>query len=149
MWRFRDHNGPFVLNKIILVQTIIIRFIYLFTFHSAKFKKKSYSGSRVMTMHRFWAQNNSFAPNKNFFGKIISPSSTYWPLSLCKIFKKILVDPELRGCAIHFSEKTVSKPCSFHSCLSTCHESVRYWSVNEILTVKEYWNFIGQEPFRL
>ena len=43
-----------------------------------------------MTMHRFWAQNNSFAPNKKFFGKIISPSSTYWPLSLCKIFKKIL-----------------------------------------------------------
>ena len=24
---------------------------------------------------------------------------------------------------------------------------VRYQSINEILLIKEYWNFIGQEPF--
>ena len=24
---------------------------------------------------------------------------------------------------------------------------VRYWSISEILTIKEYWNLIGREPF--
>ena len=47
-------------------------------FHWAKFKKKSYFGSRVMRMRQFWAQNSPFAPNKFFFGKLsISLSSTY------------------------------------------------------------------------
>ena len=54
-------------------------------FHCAKFKKNSYSESRVMKMPHFWAQNGSFAPN-NFFSKklLISFSSTYQPLSSCK-----------------------------------------------------------------
>ena len=39
-------------------------------FHYAKFKKNSYSGSRVMTGHHFWTQNGPFSPNK-FFWKII------------------------------------------------------------------------------
>ena len=38
-------------------------------FHWAKFKKYSYSESRVMKMHHFWAQNGPFAPNKIFFWK--------------------------------------------------------------------------------
>ena len=44
-----------------------------------------------MSMHHFWVKNGPFAPNKNFSGKklLILFSSTYWPLSLCKIFKKI------------------------------------------------------------
>ena len=41
-------------------------------------------------MRYFWAPNGSFAPNKFFFWKkLISFSSIYWPLSFCKIFKKI------------------------------------------------------------
>ena len=32
VYHFRDQNGPFVLNKIFLVQTIIITFIYLLAF---------------------------------------------------------------------------------------------------------------------
>ena len=45
-----------------------------------------------MRMHHFWAPNGSFAPNKTLFGKklLISFSSTYWTVSLCKIFKKFL-----------------------------------------------------------
>ena len=35
-------------------------------FHCAKFKKNSYSGSRVMTMCHFWTQYGPFAPI-NFF----------------------------------------------------------------------------------
>ena len=61
-------------------------------FHCTKFLKNSYRGPRVMRMHYFWAQNSSFAPNNFFFWKklLISFWSTYWPLSLCKIFKKFL-----------------------------------------------------------
>ena len=61
-------------------------------FHSAKFKNISYSESRVMRMHHFWVQNGLFAPKKNFFGKklLISFSSSYWPLSFCKILKRFL-----------------------------------------------------------
>ena len=119
MCHFRAQNSPFVLNKIFLVQTIIITFIYLLTFfYGLNFKKiltadlelwgcaifgpemvqlcqtnfflekitniifiyllatfivqnfkNSYSGSRVVRMRHFWAQNGAFAPNKNFFGK--------------------------------------------------------------------------------
>ena len=42
------------------------------SFALCKILKNSYSGSRVMTMHHFWAQNGPFAPNKLFFKKIIN-----------------------------------------------------------------------------
>ena len=60
-------------------------------FHCAKFKKNSYSESRGTRIHHFWAPNGSFAPIFFFFlKKIISFSSTYWPLSFCEILKKFL-----------------------------------------------------------
>ena len=55
-------------------------------FYCEKFTKNSYSGSKVMRMCHFWAQNAPFAP-KNFVWKIILYH-----------FKKIL--PELWGCTI-------------------------------------------------
>ena len=57
-------------------------------FNGGNLKKKSYSESRIMRMHHFWTQNGPFAPKKFFFWKksLISFSSTYWPLLLCKIF---------------------------------------------------------------
>ena len=36
-----------------------------------KIKKKSYSRSRVVRMHHFWAENGQFAPN-NFFWRIMN-----------------------------------------------------------------------------
>ena len=61
MCHFRAQNDPFVLNKIFLVQTIIITLIYLIgPFHCAKFKKNSYNRSRVMRVRNFWAQNGPF-----------------------------------------------------------------------------------------
>ena len=57
-------------------------------FSLCKILKNSYSGSRVMKMCHFGAQNGPFAPNA-FFGKfLISFSSAYLPFSLCKILKK-------------------------------------------------------------
>ena len=56
-----------------------------------KLKQNSYSEPRVMRMRHLWAKKGSFAPNKNFSWKklLISFSSTYWPLSFCKILKKL------------------------------------------------------------
>ena len=95
MYHFWAQNGPFVTNKIFLVQTIIT-FIYLLAFFIVQFLKNSYSGSRVMRMHHFWAQNGPFAPN-NFFWKIINIILIYLLAPfIVQNFKKILpADPEL------------------------------------------------------
>ena len=101
-----------------------------------------------MRMHHLWVENAPFAPNKNFLWTIllISFSCTYWPLSLCKVFKKLsqriqsygnapFLDPK---CPVfpneNFFRKSVNKHCSFHSCLSACQNSksdinllVKYW----------------------
>ena len=137
MCHFWAQNDPFVLNKIFLVQTIIITFIYLLalfivqnlkkflqqiqSYEDAPFlgpkwsicpkqiffwkiiniiliyllapfivqnlKKNSSSGSRVMRMRNFWAQNSPFPQMRIFF------------------------------------RKHVNEPCFFHSCLSTCQKS--------------------------
>ena len=71
MCHFRAQNGPFVLNKFFLVQTITTTFIYLLALFILQNLKNSYSGSRIMRMHHFGGQNGLFAPN-NFFWKIIN-----------------------------------------------------------------------------
>ena len=64
---FQAQNGPLIINKLFLVQTIIITFIYLLALLSVQNLKKSYSISRVMRMHNFWTQKDPFAPNNFFF----------------------------------------------------------------------------------
>ena len=70
----------------------VTTFIYLLAFFIVQNFKKILTANRVMTMRHFWAKNGSFALKKSFFWKklLISFSSTYWPLSFCKIFKKFL-----------------------------------------------------------
>ena len=46
------------------------------SFHCAKFKKHSYTGSRVMRICHFWVQNGPFAPNKVFFEKLLKSFSS-------------------------------------------------------------------------
>ena len=52
-------------------------------------------------MRYFWIQNGPFAPN-NFFRKtiIIIPISLLAPFIVQNLKEILLVDPELRGCAI-------------------------------------------------
>ena len=45
-----------------------------------------------------------------------------------------------------FFRKPVDKLISYYSSLSTFQNKVRYQSIHEILTIKEYWNLIRQEP---
>ena len=158
---FRAQNGPLVLNKIFLVQTIVITFIYLLALFTVQNFKKFLQQIRVMRMHHFWTQNGPFAPNSFFFGKLLmSFSSTYQPLWLSTNFKNILqADPELWGCTIfgpkiaHFTKWEFSqKSCWWALSLSFMPTympkiKVRYTSISEILTIKEYWNLTGWEPF--
>ena len=88
MCHFQVQNGPFVLNKNFLVQTIIT-FIYLLTLFIEQNLKEFLQQIQSYEMCHFWTQNGPSAPNNFFFGKLlISLSSTYQPLSLCKILKK-------------------------------------------------------------
>ena len=131
---FGPKNGKFFLNKIFLVQTIIIIFIYLLAlfivqnfkkilqriqsygdvpflgpkwficpkqtffrkiiniifnlpisrpFHCAKFKKNSCSGSRVMRMRNFWAQNDPFPQMKIFSENLLVLMSLVYFIHAC------------------------------------------------------------------
>ena len=137
MWRFRDHNGPFVLNKIILVQTMIIPFIYLLALFILRSLKKNLTVDPELWGCTVFGPKIIHLPQtKNFLEKLYHLDLPIGPFHCAKFLKNLTVDPELRGSAIHFSEKTVNRPYSFHSRLSTCHKSVRYWSVNEIYLSK-------------
>ena len=75
---FSGPTWPICPEQIFLVQTIIITFIYTLALFTVQNLKNSYSRSRVMRIHHFWAQNSPFAPNNFFFGTLsISFSSTY------------------------------------------------------------------------
>ena len=88
-------------------------------FHCAKFKKNSYSKSRIMAMHYFWTQNGSFA--LIFFREIITLILIYLlaPFIVQNLKKILPVDPKLWGCAFfgpkmaHFPKwELFLKPCS-------------------------------------
>ena len=68
--------------------------------------------------------------------------------------KTLCINPKLWECIIFrpkiacfpwkriFFRKSISKTCCFRSCLFICTK-FRCQSINEILTIKEYWNLIG------
>ena len=60
---FSGPKSPNCPEQFFLVQTTIITFIYLLALFIPQTLKKSYSGSRIMRMCHFWAQNGLFAPN--------------------------------------------------------------------------------------
>ena len=129
MCHFWAQNGPFVLNKIFLVQTIIT-FIYLLALFI------------VQNLKKFLQQIQSYEdvpfldPKQIFFWKIINIILIYLLTPfIVQNSKKILADPELWGCAVfgpktaHFPKwefffrKPVNEPCFFNSCLSACQKS--------------------------
>ena len=62
---FWAQNDPFVMNNFFFGTNHYYYFhLPIGPFHCAKLKKKSYSRSKVMSMHHFWTQNGPFAPNK-------------------------------------------------------------------------------------
>ena len=91
-------------------------------FHCAKFKKNSYSKSRIMTMHYFWTQNGSFA--LIFFREIITLILIYLlaPFIVQNLKKVFPVDPKLWGCAF-FGPKMAHFP-KWELFLKTCSRAL-------------------------
>ena len=71
MCYFRAQNGPFVMNKIFLVQTIIITLIYLLALFIVQNLKKFLQQIQSHQDAPFLGPNRSIFPNK-FFWKIIN-----------------------------------------------------------------------------
>ena len=102
MCHFRAQNGLFVMNKIFLVQTIIITFIYLLALFIVQNLKKFLQQIQSCEDAPFLGQKWSIYLKQNFFWKIINIILIYLlaPFNV-QNFKKILpTDPELWGCAI-------------------------------------------------
>ena len=136
MCHFRAQNGPFVLNKFFLVQTIIITFIYLLALFIVQNLKKFLQRIQSYEDVPFLGPKWSICPKQIFFGKLlISLSSTYYPLSLCKLLKTFFqqiqsyedvqfLDPKWPiSSNENFFRKPVNGHCFFHLCLSTCQKS--------------------------
>ena len=162
MCHFQIQNDPFVLNKIFLVQTIIITFISLLALFIVLNLKKFLQQIQSFEDAPFLDPEWSICPTQTFFWKIIDIILSYLlaPFTV-QNFKKILpADPELWGCTIfgpkmaHFPKwefffrKPVNEPCFFHLCLSTCQKSksdinllVKYWKLKntEISLAKSYF----------
>ena len=101
MCHFWAQNGPFVLNKIFLVQTIIITFIYLLALFIVQNLKKFLQQIQSYEDAPFLGPKWSICPKQIFFWKIINIILIYLLAPfIVQNFKKILpVDPELWGCA--------------------------------------------------
>ena len=102
MCHFRAQNGPFVMNKIFLVQTIIITFIYLLALFIVQNLKKFLQQIQSYEDVPFLGPKWSICPKQIFFWKIINIILIYLLAPfIVQNFKKILpADPELWGCAI-------------------------------------------------
>ena len=147
-------NDPFAPNKTFFKKTINISFLCLLApFIVQNLKKNPQSQSRVTRMSHFQAQNGLIVPNDNFFQKNRCKISIYLLAPfIVQNFKKILrADPKLWGHAI-FRPK--NDPFALKDNLNLVALSiymqkirVRCQSINEILTIKEYWNLIGREHF--
>ena len=101
-------------------------------------------------MGHFWVQIGLFTPN-NFWGEksLILSSSTYWPISLCKILKSSYSRPKVTRMRHFWKKKWVhlpkqtsfrkpfDKPSSCNSCPSAFQKSdinllMKYWWLKKL-----------------
>ena len=114
-----------------------------------------------MTMHLFWVQNRPFSPNK-FFLEIYYYHSNLpiSPFHCAKLKKssssrsRVMRMLQLLGSKWpispnhnFFRNLFMSLVCFIHAYLHTKNLKVKYLSISELLMIKQYWNFIGREPF--
>ena len=112
-----------------------------------------------MRIGHFWIQIGPFAQNKNFFWKklLILFLSTYWPLSLFKVLKNSYNGSRVMRLCHFWTQNGSIFPNEFFFYRKALFLSFmpiyipkpkfRYQSNNDILTITEYWNLIGQESF--
>ena len=85
MCHFQAQNGPFILSKFFLVQTIIITLIYLLALFIVQNLKKFLQQIQSYEDVQFFGPKWSISPNKNFFRKPINePCFFHSCLSTCQ-----------------------------------------------------------------
>ena len=97
MCHFRAQNGPFVMNKIFLVQTIIITSIYLLALFIVQNLKKFVQWIQSYEDAPFLGPKWSICPKQKFLEEIINIILIYLLAPfIVQNFKKILpADPEM------------------------------------------------------
>ena len=122
MCHFRAQNGPFVMNKIFLVQTIIITFIYLLTLFIVQNLKKFFqpcffhsclstcqkSKSDINLLVKYWQLNNT---------KISLAESDFWLYLENQIFPK-------------------------HAVFAECQWTIRTFILHKFQTKPVTWDFL-------
>ena len=134
MCHFQAQNGPFVMNKIFLVQTIIITFIYLLALFTVqnlkKFLQQIQSYQDVPFLGPKWPICSNFFFLKNINIVLIYLLAPF----IVQHSKKNLRSRVKRMCNFWvqndpfpqiriFFRKPVKEPCFFHSCLFTHQKS--------------------------
>ena len=103
MCHFGIQNDPFLLNKMFLVQTTIITFIYLLAFFIVQNLKKFLQSIQNYEDSPFFVRKRSICPIQFFFFLKIFKIIFIYLLApfIGQNLKKILpVDPQFWGCAI-------------------------------------------------
>ena len=159
------HIGPIMAHlswtKMFWYKSLLLSPTY-WPFSLSQIYKNSYSRSRVMRMHHFWAQNDPFAPNKIINIILIYLLAPLTVQNFKKFFQWIqsYEDAQLLGPKWPISpneiffRKPVNEPCFFHSCLSTCQKSksdinllVKYWWLKNTeisLAKRHFWPDFSQ-----
>ena len=89
MCHFWAQNGPFALNKNFIGKNYYYHLhLPIGPCHCAKFLKNSYSGSRVMRMLYFGAQNDPLAQMTTFFRKPVNKPCSFKSKSGINILMK-------------------------------------------------------------
>ena len=135
MCHFRAQNGPFVMNKIFLVQTIIITFIYLLALFIVQNFKKFLQQIQSYEDAQFLGPKWPISPNENFFRKPVhEPCFFYSCLSTCQKSKSdinlIMKYWQLKNTKISLPRAIFSKACSFHRMLMN-HENFHFTQIRD------------------
>ena len=87
MCHFRAQNGPFVMNKFFLVQTIIITFIYLLALFTVQNLKRFLQRIQSYKDVRFLGPKWPISPNENFFSEnlLMILAFSFMPIYMQKI----------------------------------------------------------------
>ena len=135
MCHFRAKNGPFILNEIFLVQTIIITFIYLSALFIVQNLKKFLLQIQSYEDAQFLGPKWPIYPNEHFFRKPITQSCFFYScLSTCQKSKSdinlIMKYWQLKNTEISLPRAIFSQACSFCRMLMN-HENFHFTQIRD------------------
>ena len=141
-------------TKFFLVQTIVITFIYLLALFIVQNLKKFLQRVQNFDDALFFGPKRSIWLKQTFlWGKIIIIILIYLlaPFivqNLKKFFQQIQSYKDAHFPKLELFQKICLRALFLlFMRIYMPKIKVRYWSISEIMMIKEYWNLIGREPF--